>query len=181
MAALQKGFTLIEILIALVILAIGLFGLMMTQSNLLQSSVDNSQRALMVFVGQELIDRIQANSSNSVAYQTQINTLNCGALATLKQCNAETCTGAEMVQYDVVSTLCATPDTTGVQVAGAIDYISLDTAGTSLTCVPEDSATAQTCVSGSRAILALSWNVRTVQENGRAEFSSNTISLSTRL
>jgi len=65
----SKGFTLIEALIAVVILAIGLLGIAGLQATNLknnQSAYNRSQATLLAY---DMADRIRANSSEAISFQ----------------------------------------------------------------------------------------------------------------
>ena len=59
----QKGFTLIEVLIAFIILSFGLLGAVALQAKAKQASFDSMQRAAAVALGNDIIQRIRANDT----------------------------------------------------------------------------------------------------------------------
>jgi len=69
----QTGITLIEVLIALVVFAIGVGGMAGLQLKSLGMSVDATQRAVVLAKSQELADRIRTNAT---AMSTYTNTFN---------------------------------------------------------------------------------------------------------
>ncbi len=58
----QRGFTLIEVLITLLIIAIGLLGLAGLQMTSLQSQLEAYQRAQAVMLAEEMANRIRSNA-----------------------------------------------------------------------------------------------------------------------
>lgn len=68
--SLQRGFSLIEVLIALVILAVGLLGMASLMLNSLQSSQSASMRSQASLYAYDIIERIRANPEavTSTAY-----------------------------------------------------------------------------------------------------------------
>jgi type IV pilus assembly protein PilV len=58
----QRGFTLIEVLIALVIIAVGLLGVAGLQLSSLQNQLEAYQRAQAVMLAEEMAHRIRANA-----------------------------------------------------------------------------------------------------------------------
>lgn len=94
----NKGFTLIEVLIALVILAVGLLGvaaLMMTSLQSNQGAFQRSQASLLAYdiVERMRANRAQATSSNSYALATTTTSV------TAPSC--EPCSPAQMAQIDI--------------------------------------------------------------------------------
>lgn len=63
----QQGFTLIEVLIAFVILSFGLLGAVALQAKAKQASFDSMQRAAAVALGNDIIQRMRANDSSGFA------------------------------------------------------------------------------------------------------------------
>jgi type IV pilus assembly protein PilV len=64
----QKGFGLIEILVALLILAIGLLGMASLQTTSLQQTSGSQTRTQAIFLAEDLVERVRANRSNRGAY-----------------------------------------------------------------------------------------------------------------
>ena len=65
----QRGFTLIEVLIAFIILSFGLLGAVALQAKAKQASFDSMQRAAAVALGNDIIQRIRAiDTSQLVAH-----------------------------------------------------------------------------------------------------------------
>lgn len=64
----QGGFSLIEVLIALVVLAVGLLGLALLQTMNLRYTQSAQQRTLAVNLGSELLDTMRANRSLASIY-----------------------------------------------------------------------------------------------------------------
>lgn len=58
----QKGFTLIEVLVAILVLSIGLLGLAMLQVESLKHNTDAYYRTQATMLAYEIIDRMRANS-----------------------------------------------------------------------------------------------------------------------
>ena len=69
----QKGFTLLEVLVAIVVLSIGLLGL----AGLMASSVRNNhsayQRTQAAWLAYDMVDRMRANRANAVAAANNYN------------------------------------------------------------------------------------------------------------
>jgi type IV pilus assembly protein PilV len=67
-AARQKGFGLIEILVALLILAIGLLGMASLQTTSLQQTTGSQTRTQAILLANDIVERIRANRPNRNAY-----------------------------------------------------------------------------------------------------------------
>lgn len=67
-AALQGGFSLIEVLIALVVLGVGLLGLALLQTTNLRYTQSAQQRTMAVNLASELLDTIRTNRSQIATY-----------------------------------------------------------------------------------------------------------------
>lgn len=91
----QTGFGLIEILVSVVIMAIGLLGLAALQNTSLKLSYDSYIRSQATFLAYDLIDRVRANPD---AQSYEMSTT-----ATLKQtnCFSVECTVSEMREFDL--------------------------------------------------------------------------------
>ena len=62
------GFTLLEVLITMIILAIGMLGLANLQSKIHVTEVESYQRAHAVLLLQDMVDRLNSNRANAVEY-----------------------------------------------------------------------------------------------------------------
>lgn len=65
-----NGFSMIEVLVTIVILAIGLLGLSGLQARALTSQMDSYQRAQALILMKDMADRIDANRKNIATYLT---------------------------------------------------------------------------------------------------------------
>ena len=85
----SAGFTLLEVLITLIVLAIGMLGLANLQSKIHVAEIESYQRAHAVLLVQDMMDRINSNRSNAASYAdaAELGTGNalqdCSAAATL--------------------------------------------------------------------------------------------------
>ena len=94
----QRGLSLIESLIALVIISIGLLGIAALQLTSMQQSAGAHWHSQAVWYSYEMTDRISAskvNPANFILY-AGIDTKNIKKT----DCEANTCTAAQMVQAD---------------------------------------------------------------------------------
>jgi len=65
-----RGFTLLEILITIVILAFGLLGVAGLQARIQVAEVEAYQRAQAIVLVQDMVDRLNANRKNGTSYVT---------------------------------------------------------------------------------------------------------------
>ena len=70
----QQGFTLIEVAVALIVLAVGLLGIAGMQSSGMQNTLKSHHRAVAMMQAQDIADRIRANISGmrATAYTNAI-------------------------------------------------------------------------------------------------------------
>ena len=90
-----SGFTLIEVLIAMVVLAVGLLGLAALQATSLKNNQSAYFRSQATQLAYDIADRMRTNvvALNAGQYNNRA--------ATADNCNANTCTPAEMAGYDL--------------------------------------------------------------------------------
>ncbi len=117
----NNGFTLVEVLVTVVILAIGLLGLAGLQLNGLLHNTTAYERSQAIILAYDIIDRMRANRDNVASYATALNveptSTNCfGAAAD--------CSPAEIAAFDLNQWKCSL----GQWVDDA-DCIALDGAG----------------------------------------------------
>jgi type IV pilus assembly protein PilV len=74
----QRGVSLIEVLIAMVILAIGLLGLIGLQGRLHVTQVESYQRAQALILLQDMANRIALNRNQAAAYVTDVEPIGTG-------------------------------------------------------------------------------------------------------
>jgi type IV pilus assembly protein PilV len=84
----QRGVTMIEVLVALLILTVGLLGVAGMQARMQTAEIEAFQRAQAVVLLQDMVDRINANRKNAASYATGAvvlgtsTTLDCSAPGT---------------------------------------------------------------------------------------------------
>ena len=98
----QKGFSLLEVLIATVIMAVGILGVAGLQVVSLQQNRSSLLRAEALLIGGDIIDRMRANPDQSYA---TVNFTDAPA-SSARNCVALTCTPAQMAGYDVAQWKC---------------------------------------------------------------------------
>lgn len=109
-----RGFTLIEVLIALFVLAVGLLGLALLQTTGLRLNTDSYSRTQSTYAAYDIIDKMRANAGalanydieTTAAATTAINSYNT-CKATAKggngscDCSAKACSPTELATYDL--------------------------------------------------------------------------------
>lgn len=92
-----RGFTLVEVLVALIVLAIGLIGVAKLYVVTIQGNASATSRLYAVNLGSDLADRIRANRTGGSAYAGAAANNSCsgGAL------RATLCTSAQMAAHDL--------------------------------------------------------------------------------
>ncbi len=113
----QSGVSMVEVLIALVVFAIGVGGMAGLQLRSISMSVDATQRAVVLAKSQELADRMRSNSAALVNYINSSpynnNDGSYCAAAPADNCAdsqsgaATTCTAAQMATFDLWDVFCA--------------------------------------------------------------------------
>jgi len=99
------GFSLIEVLVAVLVLAIGLLGLAGLQASGLRYSGDAVLRTQAVTLAQDIIERMRANPEgvkNSPAASDTYYKITSTLTGTLPDCTGSTCSSATMATYDVL-------------------------------------------------------------------------------
>ena len=97
----NNGFTLLEVMIAMVIFAVGLLGLAGIQSIAFQNEHSSYSRSQAILLAYEMADRIKANAPGSVAYVIGANTATVAGYLGSTMCTVNSCTTTDIVKYDM--------------------------------------------------------------------------------
>lgn len=112
-SSLQRGVTLLENMVALLVLSVGMLGLAGLQAYSMRGSAGASYRQIAVQQAQDMADRIRANPAavfptgggavqyNGIAASTAYNNA-AAAYATVTDCRVTACTPTQMAAFDVV-------------------------------------------------------------------------------
>jgi type IV pilus assembly protein PilV len=95
----NSGFTLVEVLIALVILSIGMLGIAALLLNSLQSSRTALLRSQAVVLASDLAERIRSNRSAGTVYDTSVTPA--PALVPACESTGSDCSAADMASNDL--------------------------------------------------------------------------------
>lgn len=97
----HRGFTLIEVMVAILVLSIGLLGLAGLQVTSLRNSTSAAERTQATFLAYDIIERMRANKDAAEAgsYDTTLNTAPSGT--TNCQSSGAACSAADMATFDL--------------------------------------------------------------------------------
>jgi type IV pilus assembly protein PilV len=98
----QSGFSLIEVLVATVIMAIGILGIAGLQVVSLQQNRSSLLRSEALQFGNDIVDRMRANPDQVYAPVGYTDAPSSGA----KDCKENTCSTTEMSEYDITLWKC---------------------------------------------------------------------------
>jgi type IV pilus assembly protein PilV len=100
----NAGLTMVEILITIIVLAIGLLGLASLQMNSLRNNTTAYERSVATLLAYELIDRMRANFGNASLYAIALDAAPSGT-----DCTSTTadCNGAQIAAYDLDAWKCS--------------------------------------------------------------------------
>lgn len=93
----QRGFGMIEVMVAVLVLAVGVIGFAGLQTRAVRASGDSYYRTQAMSIAQDLAERMRVNGSQRTYYRT--STLWSGTAATTN-CVTTTCSAQAMADYD---------------------------------------------------------------------------------
>lgn len=93
----SSGFSLLEVLIAMVVLSIGLLGIAGLQATSKRTSYEALQRTTAVMLTRDIIERMRTNPDQIAAYNGTVDT----TTITHNDCSAATCTPVQLAAYDL--------------------------------------------------------------------------------
>ncbi len=96
----NRGFSLLELLVAVLVVAVGLLGIAGLQLASAQNNRGALERSLATFLAEDMLERARANPT--VDYSVAA-----GAPGTFVNCLAGNCSSAELAQFDVAAWKCA--------------------------------------------------------------------------
>lgn len=116
---LSQGFTLMEILVALLVLSIGLLGMAGMQVFALSSNYDAYLRTQATFFAYELVDKLAANRAESLSggYDTSLSSI-AGSIVNCQTVTAN-CSPNELAVFEVTQWKCALGSYQGNSVCNA--------------------------------------------------------------
>ncbi|MCW9024110.1 MAG: type IV pilus modification protein PilV [Gammaproteobacteria bacterium] len=147
----QQGLTLVEVMVALVILSVGLLGLAGLQISGIRGASGSNYRVQAVLAANDLADRMHTNVSsvdddNSFAAQA-ITTDDCANNAPAAvDCTANNCSNTQMAAFDL-NDVC-------LNVASTLPQPATITT----TCVDNNTGDGDVCTNGSTHTINITWN-----------------------
>lgn len=93
----QRGFGMIEVMVAVLVLAVGVMGFAGLQTRAVRASGDSYYRTQAMAIAQDLAERMRANSTQKAYYRT---TALWSGTPTATNCVTGTCTAQVMADYD---------------------------------------------------------------------------------
>ena len=137
----QSGFSLIEIMVAAVILSIGILGVAGLQMVGMKGTHQSYMKQQAMAVVQSLTERMHANKQGVIAgnYLVDSSTFDCTAATTTCSNSSSNCTVAEIATADLHNLVCgykkgSAPRTGGVEVVSAGDVSMLVNGELDVTC-----------------------------------------------
>lgn len=98
----QHGVGMVEVLVALIILAIGALGYVMLQVRALEATAESTQRIQAINVARDLAERVRANRTGWASYQTELGPTGTQVRATATpDCAAANCNASQLADFDV--------------------------------------------------------------------------------
>ena len=153
----ESGFTLLEVLVALVILAVGLLGLAGMQMSGLKNTNDSKYRTTAATLARDLADRMHANPKGMYVDNAYADvdgaTIDCSA--TPVNCeNGHQCSTAQIANYDVFKVYCGS-DTGANKDSGLADL--LPSGNVNIVCEDIDTTDGDPCSKFSPHKVTISW------------------------
>jgi len=97
----QRGFSMIEVLISLVLIAVAMLGQAGLQANALRFSKSGSLRMQAVFLSNEMAERMESNKAGAIAGNYVIGSASSTVLTSATDCMAAPCSSAVLAAYDL--------------------------------------------------------------------------------
>ena len=100
----QRGFSLIEILVAVAVIAIGVLGVIALQGATIKTTLDSSQRTSAAAMAEQMIESMRANPSQLAAYHDAVagaGTYTSSAPSPDCSQAGANCTPAQLVNWDL--------------------------------------------------------------------------------
>lgn len=96
----QQGVGLVEVLVSLLILAIGLLGFIALQYQAVEASTESTYRIQAINLARDLGERVRVNRGALATYETEVASATLQA-ASSKNCATTDCSATDMADFDV--------------------------------------------------------------------------------
>jgi type IV pilus assembly protein PilV len=170
----QSGFSLIEILVAVLVVSIGLVGLAGMQLVGLKGNQQSFSKNQAAHHTQSLLERMRGNSeavaNGDYTIDTAATSLNCSAGQPIN-CNdaASNCTAAQIADYDIYQAFCGSQSSSSGGIRGDLSSSQLK-----ISCIGS-------CVTGDVSI-DISWNEQVLgKESTGGDTVSRSLKINTRI
>ena len=97
----QIGFTLLEVLIAFIVLTVGLLGTVALQAKAKQASYDSVQRAAALALANDIVQRIRSNDSPTLVNDYKVNFSSESKAGSISSCLSNLCNASQLALYDI--------------------------------------------------------------------------------
>jgi len=97
----QRGFSMIEILITLVIIAIAMLGTAGLQLNAMKLNKGSQSRTQAIFLASDIAERMEANKAAAIAGNYEIAAITSAVSTTAVDCASSFCTAADLAAWDI--------------------------------------------------------------------------------
>jgi type IV pilus assembly protein PilV len=97
----QSGFSMIEVLISLVLIAVAMLGQAGLQANALRFGKSGALRMQAVFLSNELAERMESNKAGAIAGNYAIATASSTVLTSATDCMVSACSSSVLAAYDL--------------------------------------------------------------------------------
>lgn len=96
----QHGVGLMEVLVAMLVLAIGVLGFIALQYRAVEATSESTYRVQAINIARDLAERVRVNRGVIDTYMAEIEDPD-GQIVSTKNCFIENCTTAELADFDV--------------------------------------------------------------------------------
>lgn len=97
----QRGVGLMEIMVALLVLAIGVLGFIALQYRAVEATSESSYRVQAINIARDIAERVRVNRAALTTYMDKIEKPVAEQVTSTKNCATENCTSAQLAEYDV--------------------------------------------------------------------------------
>lgn len=101
----QRGVSLVEVLVAVLVLSVGVIGMAGLQVQALQASTDSSQRTTALILARSIVGQMRSNVGAMSDYAAAYQNIDCDAGAP-QSCSGAKCSTGQMAAYDAYSLMC---------------------------------------------------------------------------
>jgi len=166
-----KGFTLLEVLVAMVLLSIGLLGVARLQMFGLQNTGNAYFRTQASGLLTELVERVRANPNGALdrSYNLAIPACISGPVPAPLDCVAASCTAAQLAQFDLYAVNCGL---NGTNDGSGVDEL-LPSGAMTIACSNPPNPAATTCL---QYTVTVTWS-ETNDDDKDGAADTNTISM----